>query len=346
MQFPMNPSVDQIEAMTKTVMLERDAAEIKLRNMRTVCQLTNFVGNFSLKTALAIEKHHTLLRRYLLSKCQKFADVNKAISIMTPSDILINLTELDLYGVFNIDSYYHFIDNLSSDITSNEVGSVIYNPTQVIISKFPQKVIFVCSQGVSSQICEYARVYFNSDVSEYTEDNNCEITVNKCLPNADAVRECFIEFSKFVKDKLSIGLEDFSKCRLTQPIPEYGSDCTFFKTPLLEHIEVDNIDELYKYIKAGGDIAKVLTNFANCNIKKLSIVNNYVINLPDKKKDLSFENDWIANNDVEDYNTSIDYYNAYQEAGGKMSANIFGRFMKTNGYIINHSGNRRWYTKK
>jgi hypothetical protein len=306
--------------------------KIKRDNIRLCLRIQKDIGEVGQQTILAIKKHRCLLNRFLITKCKKYSDISQAIANVSPQEILINLSELNLYGVFDMDSYFQFIDNLRDDMSSDE--SVVYNPTQVILDTWPQKIVFMCSYDVTNRIKEYAKRYFHSEIDVVSNNNVSEITiVNSRVNNQADAQVKYKEFVHYVNKNLS-NVTEVQSLNLSSPCMLYIDDKkekSYYLTRLNNHVDnIKSVTDLFNVFK-GGNIINVTINNYNYQVNNDNVTNH--------------TKEWIKNNPPEVKEQVNLYYDRYASGGGELNRISFGKIVKMMGYANKHSGSHRYYSK-
>lgn len=152
-----------------------------LRRYTKICQeLDSITENFSrIDPIIALEKHSTLMRHFLDSKCVHISTIKTALTHINYKTLLIYITELCLYGVFEIDNYLQFVKTLSG--VRNEDGSCIeYTPVQIIFSDSVQKITLMCdSIEYIPKLRRYCLQYFKSDIKTTPRGKKINVIIDK-----------------------------------------------------------------------------------------------------------------------------------------------------------------------
>jgi hypothetical protein len=319
------------EVLEEIATLHRVADTMK-KNLTIVCSIKETIGKVSNQTILSMDKHGTLLRCIMRSNCRKFNNVESAIKSVGKSEILINFTEVDLYGVYALNDYVKFLDNLKN---ASYAYDVEYNPTQVVFESWQQKIVFLCSPSKGDVIKKHASIYFRSEIEIIEKKNITEITVlNKLMSNLNESNKSFYDFLNFMKNQLTN--TEIAELDIKLPYISYSNEVEkkkYFTCNLKQHMELNDIQELATVLKSGGFLQ---VNGDNNNVHHNNIT--IIINV-----NTVSAVDWIKANPPKLREEKVLYHQRYIEAGGKSTASVFGKEVIKNGYASCHSGDKRYY---
>tara|TARA_R110002153_G_C13332376_1_gene498253 strand:- start:4163 stop:5149 length:987 start_codon:yes stop_codon:yes gene_type:complete len=323
-----------LKELAEEVATLRKVATVIETNMNCIATIREKIGRVSNQTILSLEKHRSLMMKFLRSDCKKYTNVETAIKNVTKAEILINCTELDLYGVFSLKDYVHFVDGVRNESYAYDVD---YNPTQVVLASWQQKIVFLCSPSKGDIIKKHASIYFRSDIDIIEKNNMTEITVlNKLVPNLEESNICFYDFMNFMHNQLT--KVEIAELDIKLPYISYSNSIEkekYFTCNLKNHIELKDIQELANVLKSGGFL-QVNGNNNNVHHNNINITINVNTITP---------NEWIRANPPGDREEKTVYHQRYVESGGTASHVSFCREVTKNGYKSCHSGSSRYYKK-
>jgi hypothetical protein len=261
------------------------------------------VPDASMDTIIAVPKNKPLLSRFLDAKCKHHSSIERAIEHITHDDILMYVTELHLYGVFQLEHYLSFIKDVS-ELYLDDRGT--YTPKQVILSGFPQRIAFICAgdEKFIGRIKDYCELYFKTSVHINTEGNKTDMVVSDPLVrNLEESRVAFKEFFKFVNSR-----EPVSPLQLAQDVRETRTGQYIFSS-VSDHVNVTEIEDLVK--KLGSLPITFNINLSHCNNVTISGV---TINAAAATDDKSEIKEWIRKNPPLNREKKSDYYTRYKGA--------------------------------
>lgn len=289
---------------------------IMTENKRTVVTLMRVIPTYTHETILSIPTHKALLQHFLLAECKHFSCIGDAIEAVTEHDILMYISEIHLYGVFTALEYLLFMQNFYRD---NDI--YLYTPKQVIISKFSQKVVFICTgdKQFMDKIIYYSEVYFRSKILSIVNGNTTTIIVQSAIVNnLEESRVLFVKFFSFVNEN-----EKVSSFQLNQEVYRVNNISYMSSTLISE----DNKE----YLK-------------NCRLEDLLTMlgsSHQTVKEPSEKDRVK---DWIRKNPPNHCEKKTDYYEKYKkDTNAPVAESTFGKIMKEFGYNTKKtSKSREW----
>lgn len=159
-----------------------------------------------------VANHTRLFNVFKRSPSNKFTNALDALDQMTSAGdnhVLIFMGELQLYGLFTVDEYVKFMDQLYDKA---EDGGLQSTPHQVVLADRKQKLVFICSTDdkmILNKISKYVKDCFGADVKTTENLQKIEITINKIndIPCDDMFDKLFTYISqrdKTIADLLSL----------------------------------------------------------------------------------------------------------------------------------------------
>jgi hypothetical protein len=272
-------------------------------NKRLFTQLWQTVPDPSYDAILAIEHHPVLLLRFLMSKCQHFSKLSDAIAVMNDEKILVHITELHLYGIFDLDSYINFVRNLYEQ--AEQPSS--YTPKQVSLSGFPQRVVFMCNGGdqITAIILRYCELHFKSKAVVNTHGDKIDIVLQSpIVRNLDEAKKLYENFVEYVGT-----MEKTEKFGMCQNIKR-TQGAEFVISSMGDHSTVTNPLEMLRFLNSHP--GPVTLNIINANNVMIGGTNNKMTVLKDKPSENAKH--WIMNNVPKHKELKSDYYQRYISA--------------------------------
>jgi predicted GIY-YIG superfamily endonuclease len=179
-------SKEQIECGKYVANDHRRIAEIIDDNLRLFARLKEIVPDYTNETILAIPTHKLLLSQFLSAKCKHFRSVKKAISVSTQDDILMYITEINLYGVFTPQNYLMFVNNFHDNCDADS-QCLSFTPLCVMQKTKSSRTITQYNLTDVKSMESKIRKQMNCDVYSCTINNRTDFmiigAVNIMLPN-------------------------------------------------------------------------------------------------------------------------------------------------------------------
>lgn len=291
-----------------------------LEENRMVCaRLLMMVPDASMDTIIAVTQNKPLLSRFLDAKCKHHSSIERAIEHITQDDILMYVTELHLYGVFQLDHYLNFVKEVS-ELYLDDRGT--YTPKQVILSGFPQRIAFICAgdEKFIGRIKDYCELYFKTTVHVKTEGNKTDMVVSDpMMKNLDESRVAFKEFFSYVNSR-----EPVSPLQLTQDVRDARIG-QYILSSIGDHINATLVEEIVKKLGSIPVTYNItLTQCKYINIGGDTINNAAAVNENEETKG------WIRKNPPLNREKKLDYYNRYKDANEKhIAENQFAKIVPT-----------------
>lgn len=326
-------------------MLTAKAAERKNQYARCITLIDKYPGLFfaieeaigpnNIDILLLLETHKTLMSLFIRSAGMKTNSLERAISKMGGDSILVYITELTLYGVFTPTEYLNFIKNVSTSVYENP-DTVTYTPKQIILSGFPQKVIFVCNadENVIARIEKYCEQHFHSSIKTVKNGNKIDVIVqNPLVKNFEESQLALEKFMYYVSTQEKANYEelglDIKKLMCTE-----GS--RFISCALETLFDVNNVNDLINNLN-GGHIT-ININFGNNNNV---IFGSGQITVKNSKDDTR---KWILDHPPAMRELKKSYYSRYKVAiKNCVSDVIFGKLVSECGKYESYSSNGKNY---
>lgn len=306
-----------------------------------VIEIEKLLGDVPRSIITNILRNPRLFRAYKRSDCKKYANILNALDNLTDNDILIFISELQLYGIFLPNDYLNFTKQI---VEMNEDKEMKSNPFQVVLNNKKQKLVFLCTNHVAGneaaatidRIAQLTRDHFGTTVNIIENDNGIEITVNKII-NGDERNDQIEKLIEYIsKHDKNIA----NKISLIQTFRDREYKYT---TPKLKK-DISTLEELITILKTSPNI----TIYGNINIANNGGVNingnnNAVQTFADKK--LSATN-WIGNNLPDNHDITTEYYSKYElSTNFPIHNNQFGKLVKNFGYKTVKGNNYRYWSK-
>lgn len=295
--------------------------------------------------ALGNENDRWILSKFIMNdNCRKHATLDNAIRDTKDGEMIINITELQLYGVFTVEGYLQFLRNLhSGDELDNPIK---YCPKQIVLTGWPQKIVFLCNSD--EKMIEKVRCYvmkcFGSDIMVTRQGG--ETTVSVCKPQVNDNNAAVENFRKLVDmiDK-NAGDDELTRLNLRMNHVRKISGETYQAHELSDGKNAVDVTTLLKElhsIRAVNFIVQINDNHGN-----IAVGGNVNINVNGGSNDEMNAIEWIKINPPGENELSSVYYNRFTKAMGPIiSITIFGRFVKNSGYGKKKSGGyMKWYKK-
>lgn len=220
-----------------------------------------------------------------------------ALETLPDESILIQFTEIDLYGIFTSEQYLNFIKNLGDDIEEYDISVNLY---QVVISGKKQKLVFACTDfKYFDKLQNYARDCFGEDVSKSSN----QLTVNIITQNEAEIADNYNKLYNFINNRNDQPCcESMKQIQLLQAM-QYK----FRKYSCNDTLSAKNMEELVKALRGATINAPII--IGNYNI--IGNQNKQIINQADPKQSAR---DWIKNNPPADRESSGKYFERWQAA--------------------------------
>jgi hypothetical protein len=297
-------------------------------------------------TILAFEDKNTrlILNRFLDCNCRRFVDLRTAINHTRDEEIIINVTDIGLYGVFSIPNYYNFISNIYENAMDDPV---IYNPQQIILTGWAQKIVFLCKsdEKIIEKVRKYVKKCFGEDITVTVQSGETTISVNK--PLMKDFCESSVNFQKLI-DMIArnLGNNELAELDLRQKQLINDGDATY-QSYALAGKNPDNMLSILKElhsIRALNLIVQV--NGDHNNVVIGCTTNNINADAEDVRK-ITARN-WISKNPPTNLEKKSDYYQRYRKNNVQCVAdNIFGKLVgETDLYTYKRIGGTRHWCKK
>lgn len=282
--------------------------EIAKANRRLYAMLLKSVGIPPSEVILTIGDHSAMMYKFLVNNCQHFVSLELAAAAMNDELILVYITEIRMYGVFTVDNYYDFVQDLSELECTQKLSS--YTPKQVTLSGFPQRVVFMCNgdQAITDRIVEYCGLYFKSEVNvSKTGDSTDIIMQSPVAANLEQAKVLYKNFVEYVDRRVGSNSEKFG---LRQNIVTKNG-MEFVENNMGYHLGtvINNPIDLIKFFN--GHPGSVTINFTN-NGGNMFVGDNNVIKYAKEKKNTEAER-WILSHPPNDRELKTAYYARYSK---------------------------------
>lgn len=347
-----NINMDKIESIQTRVLTLTDPDDIRMWKIIEIRQKYQYryrqlvaeVGErLPDATILAFEDRNTrlILNRFLECRCRRFANLKTAIDNTREGEIIINVTDIEMYGVFTVENYYNFISN----IHDNAIDDIItYNPQQIILTGWNQKIVFLCKsdEKIIERVRGYVKKCFGEDITVTRQGDETTISVNK--PLMKDFEESSANFQKLVNMIAgTIGNNELTQLDLRQKQVVNAGGIAYQSYALSNNYPA-NVSELLKElhsVRAINFIVQINGNNNNNNNFHIGLINN-VNNVATIE---ARAGEWIRLNPPTPGETSTKYYERYVGAAGSdISIINFGRLVKNQGYKTKKSGGcMRWF---
>lgn len=292
------------------------------------------------KTLVKISKNMMLFGKISKSKSQLFDNLTEALLKLRDSAagvMLIQFTELDLWGIYTQIDYLALLTNIQFDVDCD----YNFNFYQIVLAGCKQKLVFACTnRDYYEKLQAYARDCFKTDVNEC--DNH--ITVNIETNNENEIIDCYNKLFKYIYNR---GDEQCCESmKQIQAIPNAICDYRKYSCSTGEIGEI-NEERLLKAIKTFpvviNNTYNITVNGGNNNIGN-GVINIMKFNI-DKKQ---LAKDWVIDNPPEEIESTVEYYERYRADNPKGLANtLFGPIVRAEGYEYVHgTGSMRRWRKK
>jgi hypothetical protein len=240
---------------------------------------------------------------YNRSECNKYINILDALDALVDGEILIFVSELQLYGIFTPENYLTFTKNLQEKFEDKGIQST---PHQVVLNNHKQKIVFLCAvpdmntgfDAVITKITTYVKECFGANITVIGPADKLEITIEKIFD----INERTDNFEKFVEFVCKKDQDLANRMSILRTVRnrEYK-----YTSPRLNK-NVRTIVELFDALKSANNItinAPIVINSG-----KIGNIGTQYINNPDKK-DLA--RDWVRNHLPNNNEKTTDYYNRY-----------------------------------
>lgn len=341
--------MDNIPESYKMLLDDPDAAmhwrmiECIMKNKARYRRLKAVISEVPDKAILAMgnDNDKWILSKFIMNEsCRKHASLESAIKDTKEGEMIINITELQLYDVFTVEGYLEFLKNLHSN---DELNNLInYNPKQIVLTGWLQKIVFLCNsdEKIVEKVRGYVKKCFGEDIT--VSRRGGETTVSVCKPlmkDSDEAIACFRKLVDMI-DKNS-GEEELTQLNLRINHVRDVSGATYQSHDLANGKNVADINTLLKElhsIRAVNFIVQINDNHGNINIGGNMNIIGAVSN---ETKAI----EWIKINHPVDGEMSSVYYNRFTSVFGPLiSITVFGRFVKNTGYTTKKSGGcMKWF---
>lgn len=279
--------------------------------------------------------------------CDKYKDIKSALKALrndqeAKNKILIQFTELNLYGIFTPESYTTFTQNVFSS-WEDRPEEVRFHPKQIILTGLPQKLLFVCfgDENIVEKIRLYVKQKYNCDITSTKTDVRTEITVHGVGGNSyEESQQIYSDLFQYIngtkKDEI------VAQKMMPMPVEKMGKH-NYVRADLSYKIDqpmdLANILSMVKTVH-GGNVVINLTIVNGGN----NVINYNVVN--DDAHDSTTK--WILENPPKNREVTTDYYNRYVAGfnGKKVAVNVYGKLVRDCGYKIIKSSTCRLWIKK
>lgn len=297
--------------------------------------------------AMGDKNNKRILMKYVRAEnFKKYSDIESALKSVGEGEIIINFTELQLFGVFSIEAYYQFIQNLQGDVGDETRTTVDYYPRQIILSGWPQKVVFLCNgdDDIIARVRGYVHDYFHEDITVARKGNETTIAVQKPLmKNSESAKEAFQEFMKYISK--TAGDACLRNLGLRMDREEIVNNISYQSCLMPDAKNIgcmtDLLRELHS-IRAINFIVQINGNHHNINLGAGNIINNN-----NNIDPYEIVKNWIRVNPPNNRERKTDYYQRYVDAKlGDVADSVFGKLVIQQGYETRKTKIGREWTKK
>jgi hypothetical protein len=321
---------------------------IKLPGVRrTVDALVAKVGNDCWDTIFAMETKRELIWKIVQHPGVVAHVPEKAMAAMGENKLLVYIPSVFLYVVFTVEEYHAFVGQVTSSIEYDAEGSVPhFAPRQLLLSMFPQKVIFLCDDEESTvtKMLKYCKDYFKCNVSTTKQDNKVEFIIDKIAANLDAVHPEFAKFASYVCNQDEKLANSFQSLK-----PRTLGTHTYLDTQMVNQCDAKSIFDILSLIN-GGPLTVNFTINNHCGIINGNVNGNHnnigsAIALGGVDDNEQFTRAWIASNPPQNRESRKVYYNRYTKiVQNPVTNSMFSRLVSENpkyGTVSVH-GKRHW----
>jgi hypothetical protein len=213
-----------------------------------------------------------VLGRFKASKCRKFVKVSNAIKDLKEGEMVIFLSDYNLFGVFTVEQYYDFI----SDIKNEQYDEVKLKTRQIVLTGWPQKIVFMCNENrdVVMEVEKFVMQKFGKTIKTACDDSGqTTVIIDTEVENFEKVREAFEELIVFINEKA--GFDEMNKMHLrTPPIVTQDQLLSYISHALPSIYKIAGITDLKSTVS--GAVINITVN-GDFNV---NVVNNYNLPLP------------------------------------------------------------------
>lgn len=286
------------------------------------------------QTILALPNNMGIAKKFAMATCKKFTDVASAMKEIVTGEILIYLTEIHLYGVFTLDNYVRFISNIRDD--DDETMAAGYKAKQVVLSGWPQRLVFVCRGGddIVGKIRKYVKDCLQSDISIVKENEEIVISIQGNLHRNYS--ETVVAYQNLIEHINRVGGED-----IIRDIKRHNNLCigdsTYYACVLGDHGVISNVDDLKKILSSYHieNLTIQINNLMN-NKGIVAFGDNIVANNNNLVNDpMILAENWIRLNPPDSSVKKSDYYRKYKDANANqiiLGDSMFAKAVKGSGF--------------
>jgi hypothetical protein len=299
-------------------------------------RLSVLIPNPPPEAVMAIETHKTLLYQFLRNPCLHFASLKDAVKHVTNDTILVYITEIYLYGVFTLEQYVNYLNNVRNE--DDDGNTLPYTPKQITLSGFPQRIVFMCAgeKRVVEKIKRYCELHFKSKVHIANSGDKTDVIIQSpIVKNLEESQKMFEEFCKYVIDRE----KDISKLELRQNIKKLD-DFNYIISAIGDDTDRAKIQEFAQ------QFAIPVNLYINIGNGGIHVNNNINVNIKGDTRKIIAKN-WIEKNPPVNKEKKIEYYEKYKSSvKDHLADSIFGKIMKESGYDTRKVGEMRVWIKK
>lgn len=280
-------------------------------------------------------------KRWILSKfiglntIKKYVTLEEAIKNASENDIVIKITDINLYGVFTVDSYLNFIKNIHCDDSDNIPEHIEYHPQQIILTGWPQKIVFLCKSDdeIVEKVRGFVKKCFNEDITVIKNGDETTISINKPLvKNSTESAESFRKLIDMIDS--DVGDRELAKLDLRQKYAKNHGELSYQLYSLSDGKHTTDVGTLLKELHSHRGINVILQ--INGNNNNIVIGNANIAQAPIDDNARALE--WIRLNPPAENETSSKYHERYSASGGTVHITNLHRLVKTLGYEAKKSG--------
>ena len=182
-------------------------------------KISSITSNF--KKINNIYNNKTLFMRCVCHSTSMYDTVGEALNAMTDTDILINFTNFDLYGLFTEGKYTSFITNIECHLSDkpetlkeqflldNLKTTKLY---QIVLANKKQRFVFACkNEKHFDQLANYAKECFQKNIVMMSGN---EITMDFEVGSTDEISDAFSKLEDFVEGKDETFTEYMKKIKI------------------------------------------------------------------------------------------------------------------------------------
>jgi hypothetical protein len=186
----LNISNSETDDGTKELARRQHIMNIANANLPLFSKLFSLVPDAGNDAIAAMVTHGGLMVRFLNSVCMRFGSLSKAIRTIKPGDILVCMTDMSLYGIYDTETYAAF---------TNEI-SLVVKPIAVL--GFFCEIMFVSDaltiDNINTRILVYADVNFQMIKMQETEAKTIIGFGVPTVKNICEAREDCMQFAEYV----------------------------------------------------------------------------------------------------------------------------------------------------